>query len=188
VYDADTGERLWTESSEDAGNVTAVVSADPLVLIEGNARFVAYSDTGERLWEQDMAGDDGRRLVPRGVADGVLIATDAGDVEPRGVFAGYDLGSGERVWRRDLPDRTVLLGVDRDGGAALLGAYALGEGTMELTWLDAADGADRAAGTVPFEGVAGSVSIGAEAAFDADHFYLSNGGLEPESVLRAFDR
>ncbi len=190
VYDADSRELLWTRDGPDPDKpVTGVVSGSPLILLEGR-HLVAYSDTGERLWRV-VATDEsgGTRLSVRAVTDGVLIVESLSDEgDRRGEFAGYDLGSGERLWQSQAPEPSEFFGVAGDTGSALLGAYAFDQddgGRMTLSWLDLADGSTRDFGTVPFPLEGGEV--GALVAFDEDRLYLT-GGTEQEFRLRAFER
>ncbi len=202
VYEADSGELLWTSEHPGTEPVLGVLSGDPLMLHEGvrsvspttgeleGGHLVAYSDTGERLWRLAAVGaDTGTWVYVRAVTDGVLIVEllpDEGDA--RGLFAGYDLASGERLWRERFPEMPGVLGAVGDTGQALLGAYAFDQddgGRMTLSWLDLADGTTRDFGTVPFPLEGGEV--GALVAFDEDRLYLT-GGTEQEFRLRAFER
>ncbi|MGP4111737.1 outer membrane protein assembly factor BamB family protein [Streptomyces sp. 4N509B] len=193
VYDADTSEPLLPHPLGGMDASAHLVSANPLVVATGE-ELVAFSDSGERQW-RIRAHDEATGLPLlriRAVVGGVLV-TEAltADGAPRAVFTGHDLRGGERLWRTRLPEDTTVLGVDdgRDGAgtAVLLGRYRYDhdEERMHLTWLDPANGADRAAGSVPF--TLQDSTVGAVVAFDADRFYLS-GSVERELRLRAFDR
>ncbi|MEO3754792.1 PQQ-binding-like beta-propeller repeat protein [Streptomyces sp. B6B3] len=203
VFDADSGELLWTREQPVTEPVLGVVSGEPLILHEGlrsvspttgellGGRLAAYSDTGEPLWRLDREdADSGGQRVVQALADGVLVQetlTEEGD--RRGEFAGYDLGSGERRWRTRVPESSEFLGVAGDTGQALLGAYAFDRddgGRMTLTWLDLSDGATREFGTVPFP-LEGGDDPTALVAFDEDRLYFA-GNVEREFQLRAYDR
>jgi outer membrane protein assembly factor BamB len=187
VYDAETWEFLWSRPANEA-TAPYAVSGEPLIVAEGS-HWVAYSDTGERLWRLRITDEvtGVRRLDERSVVGEVLIAESlTEDGSGRGIFAGYDVNSGELLWRGTFPELTEVLGED-DDGAVLLGTYEYSDdgGQLHLSWLDPADGTARNAGTVPFPLQDGT--IGMVAAFDADRLFLS-GSVERELRLRAFER
>ncbi len=153
VYHADTGESEWTHLSDDPDfGFTGILAGNPVLIFQGEGedeQLVAFSETGEELWRRPV-GAAGERpgLLPEGavVVGDVLVSR----YEPVGgaegyLVAGYDLSIRERLWMRELPEGSSLLGVDT-AGAPLLGRP---DGDrLELLRLDPATGVEAPVGTV----------------------------------------
>jgi polyvinyl alcohol dehydrogenase (cytochrome) len=135
--DACTGELMWSTSVSDRPVGTSLAVEDGLVVASDFADGIhALSQAdGAIVWSTSLVGEGtAAGYGPPAIADGLVITGVAGGVEPvgwRGSIVGFDLATGEEVWRvytdNDLPSEGGSVAVwsspavDLDRGVAYIG-------------------------------------------------------------------
>jgi outer membrane protein assembly factor BamB len=181
VYGADTGALEWTHLSDDPDfGFTGILAGNPVLIFQGedaDRQLVAFSETGEELWRRSVgAAGELPGLLPdeSAVVGDVLVSRYEPEDGTAGyAVAGYDLSTRERVWARDLPEGSRLLGVDVAGTPLL--SRQDGD-RLELLRLDPTTGVETPEGSV-------GPLIPSLVAFDDHQLYVLNESGTADSPL-----
>jgi outer membrane protein assembly factor BamB len=203
VYDTDTGRVRWSTPVKSHRDLFAgeVVADRPLTLYAAaSSTLRTYSSRGELRHSIPMKGADaqgstislqdghlvgGSVLVTRVVAEGEGLDGDS--------YAGYDLNTGARLWKRVLPEGARLLGVEH-GSVLAVSSASRTPYRYELSKIGLRDGKVSPEGVAPVgdddqaDGVTAGIPIAL--AWDERRLYFSvrSGTDKPRTHLLAYRR
>ncbi len=157
ALDADTGKRRWcahlggSHVGADDPFATLLLDDGGLVVLgpgKGeDERVVRFDRHGKQVWAKQVDADHGDFLG--GVGDGLLVAggrpqSELTDGQPEGKqppatwLQALDLGTGQKAWRRSVPEGTGIHVLGVAGGRTLLSQRSDGEDHERLIALDEA--------------------------------------------------
>ncbi|MDX1384051.1 MAG: PQQ-dependent dehydrogenase, methanol/ethanol family, partial [Thermoanaerobaculia bacterium] len=154
AVDAATGELLWRYDHQYPSDLRiccgpvnrgVAISGNVVLMATLDARLLAFDrKTGEILWDTEIAPYDrglSATSAPLVVDDVAVIGVGGGEYGVRGFFDGYDVETGERVWRHYTVPAEGEPGVEtwagdsyKTGGASTWVSGAYDPDTDTLFW------------------------------------------------------